>query len=81
MRQAGSQAERNAWFVNAGFPDGILYYFETPSVEEGQITGYWSVSPEPGSPVWPLSPDAPGCVWAWVHSDNYFEVEVSRYVF
>jgi len=78
VKQAGTQAERDAWFVNAGFPDGVLYYFENPSVEEGYVGSYWSGSPEPGSPVWPSSPDAPGPVWAWVHSDDHFKIEVSR---
>jgi hypothetical protein len=72
-------SQRNAVLADAGFPDGILYYFENRSAEEGDVHGYWSGSPEPGKPVWPPMLDAPGPVWAWCHGDdNFEEVTVSR---
>jgi hypothetical protein len=68
-------------FARAGFQDGALHYFQPPFVEEGEVKGYWSSSPDPVHPaIWPPSPDAPGPAWAWEYSDNDFRVEVLRYV-
>jgi hypothetical protein len=79
MKQPDTLSQRNTVLVDAGFPDSILYYFENPSVKEGDVHGYWSGSPEPGKLVWPPALDAPGPVWGWRHGDDHFEqVMVSR---
>lgn len=74
------QNERGDILQSIGAENGILYYFEDPSAMEGQVQGYWSTSCDPGQPLWPPSPNAPGPSWAWFYTDDKFEIEISRYV-
>jgi hypothetical protein len=73
-------SKRSAVLQSVGAEIGILYYFEDPSAVEGQIQGYWSMSPDPGQPLWLPSPDVPGPACAWFYTDDIFHVEISRYV-
>jgi hypothetical protein len=66
--------------ADAGFKNGILYYFEALDVEEGHLQGYWSANPEPGHPIWPPTPDAHGTRWGWEYIAPGLTVEVSRLV-
>jgi hypothetical protein len=76
-----TQIERADALKTAGFQDGVLYYFENISPKEKQVEGYWSTSANPGQPLWPSSPDAPGSDWGWEHNDPPFKIEISRYSF